>query len=53
MIYIECLTILQVASEPEDRDEYLDALSSCFNLQLPWRIDEDFKKTKNSTKKYP
>ena len=32
--------------EPEDREEYLDALSSCFNLQLPWRIDEDFKKNK-------
>ena len=33
--------------EPEDREEYLDALSCCFNLQLPWRIDEDFKKIKN------
>ena len=25
--------------EPEDREEDLDALSSCFNLQLPSRID--------------
>ena len=33
--------------EPEDREEYLDALSCCFNLQLPWRIDEDFKKNKD------
>ena len=39
--------------EPEDRDEYLDALSSCFNLQLPWRIDEDFKKNKELDQEIP
>ena len=39
--------------EPEDREEYLDALSSCFNLQLPSRIDEDFKKNKNLNQEIP
>ena len=39
--------------EPEDREEYLDALSSCFNLQLPWRIDEDFKKNKDLDQEIP
>lgn len=39
--------------EPEDREEYLDALSSCFNLQLPWRIDEDFKKNKELDQETP
>ena len=40
-------------SEPEDREEYLDALSCCFNLQLPWRIDEDFKKNKELDQEIP
>ena len=39
--------------EPKDREEYLDALSSCFNLQLPSRIDEDFKKNKNLDQEIP
>ena len=39
--------------EPEDREEYLDALSSCFNLQLPSRIDEDFKKNKDLDQEIP
>ena len=39
--------------EPEDREEYLDALSSCFNLQLPWRIDEEYKKNKDLDQEIP
>ena len=39
--------------EPEDREEYLDALSSCFNLQLPSMIEEDFKKNKDLDQEIP
>tara|TARA_Y200000002_G_scaffold63243_1_gene48285 strand:- start:3904 stop:4266 length:363 start_codon:yes stop_codon:yes gene_type:complete len=39
--------------EPEDREEYLDALSTCFNLQLPWRVDEDFKNNKQLDQDIP
>ena len=33
--------------EPEDREEYLDALSVCFSLQLPMMINARYKDNKD------
>ncbi len=40
-------------SEPEDRDEYLDALSVCFTLQLPMMINETYKDNKDLDQEVP
>ena len=40
-------------SEPEDRDEYLDALSVCFTLQLPMMINEKYKDNKDLDQEVP
>ena len=39
--------------EPENREEYLDALSVCFSLQLPKLIDERYKANNELDQKVP
>ena len=39
--------------EPEDREEYLDALSVCFSLQLPMMINARYKDNKDLDQEVP